>query len=88
MVLFAMFWGSVIGLRLAQRYPEKIEMIISYGQVIHPLGGQRLSYDWLRQKARTERSRRLLKWLRILGKPPYHDRVLEHSAHIPNERDF
>jgi len=44
-------WGSIVGLHLAQQYPEDYRTYVGIGQVIHMRRGIELSRQWLTEKA-------------------------------------
>jgi pimeloyl-ACP methyl ester carboxylesterase len=49
--LMGFSWGTVIGLSLAQQYPQDFLAYISVSQVVDPAQGERLSLEFVRQKA-------------------------------------
>jgi len=49
--LLGFSWGTVIGLRLAQRYPQDFQAFISVSQVVDPAEGERLSLEFVKQQA-------------------------------------
>lgn len=47
-------WGSILGVKLAERFPELYHAYIGIGQVTHMIKGERLSYEYaLRQAQET-----------------------------------
>ena len=49
--LMGFSWGTVIGLSLAHLYPQDFLAFISVSQVVYPGEGERLSLEFVRQKA-------------------------------------
>jgi pimeloyl-ACP methyl ester carboxylesterase len=49
--LLGFSWGTVIGLSLAQRYPQDFQAFISVSQVVDSAEGERLSLEFVRQEA-------------------------------------
>ncbi len=63
--------GSVIGIKTACKYPEKIHAYVGVGQIINDFEQQKLSYNYIVEKA--EKSGDIKKQIAIktLGSPPY-----------------
>jgi pimeloyl-ACP methyl ester carboxylesterase len=66
-------WGSQIGLRLVQVYPEDYHAYIGVSQVIEAGLAQQVGYDWLREQIQARGDEKALRQLEALGKPPYRD---------------
>lgn len=69
--LSAHSWGSVIGLYLAFKYPEKYYSYTGFSQITSWVENDRLSYKWLVQKATETNNKRALTELAAIGEPPY-----------------
>jgi pimeloyl-ACP methyl ester carboxylesterase len=66
-------WGSQIGLRLVQVYPEDYHAYIGVSQVVEAGLAQQVGYDWLREQIQARGDEKALRQLEALGKPPYRD---------------
>lgn len=45
-------WGSILGLRLAERHPEWLHAYVGVGQAIHALQSERRGWRWVMEQAR------------------------------------
>ncbi|MFX0117229.1 MAG: alpha/beta fold hydrolase [Candidatus Hodarchaeota archaeon] len=63
--------GSVIGLKTAHRYPEKLHAYIGVAQIVHELAQQQLAYDFLVEEATKAGDTSRLKAIQAIGPPPY-----------------
>jgi pimeloyl-ACP methyl ester carboxylesterase len=63
--------GSVVGIKTAYKYPEKIRAYVGVGQIINDYEQQKLSYNYIVEKA--EKSGDIKKQIAIkaIGPPPY-----------------
>ncbi|NNF00024.1 MAG: alpha/beta hydrolase [Pyrinomonadaceae bacterium] len=62
-------WGSVVGMELAQNYPEDYRAYISIAQVINKNRGMEVSQEWLRKKAEENNDKESLAILEKLKNP-------------------
>lgn len=69
--LAAHSWGSIIGLNMTLRYPEKLHGYIGISQILNWTNNDKLCYDWVVKKAKQANDYKTLKKLNELGKPPY-----------------
>ncbi|GIQ70824.1 hypothetical protein XYCOK13_36480 [Xylanibacillus composti] len=69
--LAAHSWGSVIGLSLAYKYPERYMSYTAFSQITSWVENDKLSYKRLLQVAEETNNRKLLKELVEVGEPPY-----------------
>jgi pimeloyl-ACP methyl ester carboxylesterase len=69
--LAAHSWGSIIGLNMASRYPEKLHGYIGVSQILNWSNNDQLCYDWVTKKAKQANDQKTLKKLMRLGQPPY-----------------
>ncbi len=63
--------GTIIGLRVAHRYPEKIHAYVGVAQIINDYEQQRISYDFAVKAAEEAGDVGRQKALKALGPPPY-----------------
>jgi pimeloyl-ACP methyl ester carboxylesterase len=63
--------GTVIGLRLAHRYPEKIHAYVGVAQIVDDLAHQRISYDFIVGEAEKSGNQKILDSLKAIGPPPF-----------------
>jgi len=64
-------WGSIIGLSLASRIPDKLYSYVGISQIVNWPENDRLSREWALTKARRTRNKKAIKALTQLGEPPY-----------------
>jgi pimeloyl-ACP methyl ester carboxylesterase len=69
--LAAHSWGTIIGLSIASRYPEKLHAYIGISQIINWTENDLLCYKWLKKQAETANDEGTLSKLTELGRPPY-----------------
>ncbi len=67
--LVAHSWGTLIGMLAVERYPELFHAYVGTGQVANMPEGERLSYEFVLQKARKERNEKAISELEAIGKP-------------------
>jgi proline iminopeptidase len=61
-------WGSIVGITLAQRYPEDYTAYVAISQVVNMKEGMRLTQDWLKAQALARMDKATLSTLVRLGK--------------------
>jgi pimeloyl-ACP methyl ester carboxylesterase len=64
-------WGSIIGLTVASRIPEKLHGYVGISQILNWSDNDLLCYQWVRTKAKNAHDQKTLKRLDDLGPPPY-----------------
>lgn len=64
-------WGSIIGLSLAHRIPNKFHAYIGISQIINWAENDRLCLKWALAEAQRRNHKKALQALRRLGEPPY-----------------
>ncbi|TMV50352.1 alpha/beta hydrolase [Paenibacillus mesophilus] len=69
--LAAHSWGSVIGLPLIHRHPEKFHSYTAFSQITNWVENDKLCYNWLLDKAKRTDHSGMLKELSEVGEPPY-----------------
>lgn len=70
-------WGTQLGIRLAERWPDDYTGYIAVGQVVDHLRAEQMGYDWLVERAAAngqDAARKVVD----LGLPPY----LEHDRYV------
>jgi pimeloyl-ACP methyl ester carboxylesterase len=72
-ILVGHSWGSVLGVLMAKRNPDRFQAFIGTGQVGKPAGAYDVAFDALVAKARALGDGRALRELREIGPPPYKD---------------
>ena len=70
-VLVGHSWGSVIGAMAASKYPELYSCYVGIGQAANMEQGERASYHWTLDQARSHNDRRAIRVLETIGPPPY-----------------
>ena len=71
LILFGSSWGTVLGVKMAQKSPELFYSYIGHSQVVDPSASNLSAYNHLAQQARKLKDTATLDRLRLLGKPPY-----------------
>jgi pimeloyl-ACP methyl ester carboxylesterase len=66
-------WGSVIGILVAQKYPENIEKYIGVSQVVDGRLNEKYAYEYCLKCAARENNKKAIKQLKKIGEPPYSD---------------
>jgi proline iminopeptidase len=79
--LMAFSWGTVVGLKFIQEYPEMIDLYIGVGQVTDDARAETVSRDFALKKAREEGNQKAIGELQAIGLPPYdYNKLLVKSA--------
>ena len=66
-------WGSTIGLKLAQSYPQDYYAYVGVSQVTDRDLSAEINYAWLLKQIKEKDNARDISRLEALGLPPYHD---------------
>ena len=72
-VLFALSFGSVIGLKMVQARPELFAAYVASGQFINAADGDALGYRLTLEQARAVQNTEAIKSLEAMGPPPWPD---------------
>ncbi|MFD1705555.1 alpha/beta fold hydrolase [Siminovitchia sediminis] len=64
-------WGSIIGLSIASKYPDKLHAYIGISQIMNWTENDTLCYHWVKEKAKAANDKKTLAKLERIGKPPY-----------------
>lgn len=64
-------WGSILGLQLAHRYPDKFHAYIGIAQIVNWAESDKIAYDWLLGRAGEANNVKALAELKAMGLPPY-----------------
>ena len=64
-------WGTVLGLEIAEKYPELLYAYLGIGQVVNLKEAEKISYQWALNKAYEEENSEAIKDLEKIGPPPY-----------------
>jgi pimeloyl-ACP methyl ester carboxylesterase len=64
-------WGSIVGLKVAEKRPDVLHAYVGIGQVVHMGRGEEISYRFTLEEAERRRNGRALRQLRDIGPPPY-----------------
>ncbi|WAH39339.1 alpha/beta fold hydrolase [Alicyclobacillus dauci] len=71
--LAGLSWGTVIGLTLASRYPEKFHAYAAMAQIVNWSESDQICYDWNLHQAKEKGNRKATSELVDMGCPPYRD---------------
>jgi pimeloyl-ACP methyl ester carboxylesterase len=71
LILVGSSWGSVIGLKTVQKYPESYRAFVSTGQIANFSEGMKVSYRFLTEEAKRRDNSEALNDLTRIGPPPY-----------------
>jgi pimeloyl-ACP methyl ester carboxylesterase len=63
--------GSIIGIKTAHRYPEKIHAYVGVAQIIDDLEHQKISYSLIVEEAEKSGNVKIQKALESIGPPPF-----------------
>ncbi|MFX1493321.1 MAG: alpha/beta hydrolase, partial [Promethearchaeota archaeon] len=63
--------GTIIGIKTAYKYPEKIYAYVGVAQIINDYEGERISYDFLVEEAEKSGDVKTLNAIKAIGLPPY-----------------
>jgi pimeloyl-ACP methyl ester carboxylesterase len=76
--------GSVIGLKTACKYPDKIYAYVGIGQIISEHKIQQIGYDFIVENAKKSRDVKIQNAIAAIGPPPYDDpkEMLENAKYI------
>ncbi len=66
-------WGSVVGLKTAARFPDRLHGYIGVAQVTDVMAAQKLVYEETLEKARKRGNREAVDELEKIGAPPFPD---------------
>jgi pimeloyl-ACP methyl ester carboxylesterase len=75
-------WGTQIGIRLAQSYPQDYHAYIGVSQFINAARTQEIGYRWLEDRVHQNGQLKMIEALAALGEPPY----LEHRSYVAYAR--
>lgn len=62
-------WGSFLGILAADRYPRLYHAFIGIGQVCHQYRAEKISYEWIKEKAREKNDRQALENISEINVP-------------------
>ena len=82
--------GTIIGIKTAYKYPEKIHAYVGVAQVIDEYEGQKVAYDFLVEEAEKSGDVRRINAIKAIGPPPYESpkKFLKMEGHIGNYGGF
>ncbi|KUG04809.1 hydrolase, alpha/beta fold family [hydrocarbon metagenome] len=66
-------WGTQLGLALTRDYPEDYHAYIGVSQIVDPLLGHQVAYEWLVQQMEEKAIEKDLRQSEELGNPPFYD---------------
>ena len=69
--ILAFSWGTIVGLKFVQKYPELVHEYIGVGQVTNDARAETISRDYTLQKARADGNQKAIDELEAIGLPPY-----------------
>lgn len=81
--LVGMSWGSIIGLQLTNRYPDKFYGYIGLDQIVNIKEGQALGKQWLKEMAKDDK--KILDQIESFGEPPYYGELESKYSDIVNK---
>jgi pimeloyl-ACP methyl ester carboxylesterase len=76
--------GSIIGIRTAHKYPEKIHAYVGVGQIINDCEQQKISYNFIVEEAEKSGDVEVQNAMKAIGPPPYDtpDEISEKDGYI------
>jgi pimeloyl-ACP methyl ester carboxylesterase len=63
--------GTIIGLKLVHKYPEKIHAYVGVAQIVHDLEQQKISYDFIVDGAEKSGNVKIQDSIEAIGPPPF-----------------
>ena len=63
--------GTSIGIKIANKYPEKIHTYVGVAQVVNDYEQQKISYDFVVAQAEKSRDTKIQNAIKAIGPPPY-----------------
>jgi len=63
--------GSIIGIKIAHKYPEKLYAYIGVGQIINDYEQQKLSYNFILEEAEKSGDVKIQNKIKAIGPPPH-----------------
>lgn len=66
-------WGSQLGIKLVQTYPQDYYAYVGVSQVVAPALAQQIAYEWLTEQIHTQKNERDRAKLETLGRPPFYE---------------
>lgn len=66
-------WGSLLGILVAQKYPELIEKYIGVSQIVDGELNEKYAYEYCYEQAKKDNNVKAIKQLAQIGEPPYSD---------------
>ncbi|MDE6473894.1 MAG: alpha/beta fold hydrolase [Clostridia bacterium] len=79
-------FGSVLGVWLAQKYPQDIEAYVGVGQCVDYIKNEELSYDWAYREAKRINDKTSIKILNEIGFPLGGKYSKEHQKSLMKQR--
>ena len=70
-ILLGTSWGSVLGVKMAQKKPELFYAYIGDSQVVDPIAAELFAYEKVKKLAKNKSDQKSLEILNQIGKPPY-----------------
>ena len=71
LTLCGISWGSLLGLKLAARCPQKLNAYYGLAQIVDWTGSDKEAYTWLLQEVKARGHNKALQELERMGPPPY-----------------
>lgn len=68
-------WGSILGMKLIEKYPQFFHAYIGVGQIVHMLEGEKISYDYTLSYAKKHHVQEAIEQLTTIGPPPYENEL-------------
>ncbi|PLX20001.1 MAG: hypothetical protein C0597_04735, partial [Marinilabiliales bacterium] len=82
--------GTILGLKIAQKYPEKIAAYVGIAQILNNHEQQAISYNYILQKATDKGNQKTIDKIKEIGPPPYSNpkKELEKAKYIIKNGNF
>jgi pimeloyl-ACP methyl ester carboxylesterase len=81
-------WGSLLGILTAQEHPELFHAYFGIGQVAQQLRGERISFDWVKERANSENNEDAMKALSEMNFPDSAASNSDWVNFLLNERKY
>ena len=78
--LAAHSWGTVLGMQLIHRYPDRYRSYSGLSQIVNWVENDRLCYKWLMEEAVRSKNKKMIAELKLIGEAPYPETMKQWGA--------
>lgn len=81
-------WGSYLGMKTIEKYPEFYHCYFGVGQVADPYRSEKISYEWVKEQAEKKEDKKAIEELGALDFPEINARIKEWQIFLMAERSY